>query len=64
MLETRTERGVQQMPPGARVGECNAEGKQCQVDIRTAAGNLHECMEYITQGFDVNARVPEPFGWV
>lgn len=58
---TRTKRSSRaqcrvQMAPGARVGECT-EGRQCQIDIRTAAGDLHECMEYITQGFDVNARV-------
>merc|ERR1711907_197589 len=50
------------MAPGARVGECT-EGRQCQIDIRTAAGDLHECMEYITQGFDVNARDTSHDGW-
>merc|ERR1711934_178427 len=52
---TSLDHGPAQMPPGARVGECT-QGRQCEVDIRTAAGDLHECMEYIAQGMDVNAR--------
>lgn len=44
-----------QMVPGSRVGE-HTNGRASQLDIRTAAADLNECMEYIAAGFDVNAR--------
>jgi len=44
-----------QMAPGSRVGE-HSGGHASQLDIRTAAGDLNECMEYIAAGYDLNAR--------